>query len=178
MMHMHAPQFSAAVQRRKDLAGVEQQFGIEGAFDPLLLLEIGFAEHVRHQVSLFNADAMLAGQHPADLDAQAQDVVAEFLGPFEFARIVGVVKDERVQIPVAESLESSAPLAATLLLRSMIDYALDRAKSKRYGHAARHLQTCGDLAKRIEDFGEHPDHDAYVASLKARHGRKSGFWGA
>jgi tetratricopeptide (TPR) repeat protein len=79
---------------------------------------------------------------------------------------------------VAESLESSAPLAATLLLRSMIDYALDRAKSKRYGHAARHLQTCGYLAKRIEDFGEHPDHDAYVASLKARHGRKSGFWGA
>ncbi|EIZ79382.1 hypothetical protein WSK_2041, partial [Novosphingobium sp. Rr 2-17] len=42
--------------------------------------------------------------------------------------------------PTAETLESSAPLAATLLLRSMIDYALDRAKYKRYGHAARHLQ--------------------------------------
>ncbi len=79
--------------------------------------------------------------------------------------------------PAAEALEASAPLAATLLLRSMIDHALDRAKYKRYGHAARHLQTCGYLAKRIEDFGRHPDHDAYVAGLRARHGRKTGFWG-
>ena len=79
--------------------------------------------------------------------------------------------------PAAEALEGSAPLAATLLLRSMIDHALDRAKYKRYGHAARHLQTCGYLAKRIEDFGRHPDHDAYVAGLRARHGRKTGFWG-
>lgn len=80
--------------------------------------------------------------------------------------------------PAAETLELRDPLAATLMLRSMIDLSLDRAKYKRYGHAARHLQTCGYLAKRIEDFGKHPDHDAYVASLKARHGRKSGFWNA
>ncbi|MDR6710211.1 hypothetical protein J2X73_004616 [Novosphingobium sp. 1748] len=80
--------------------------------------------------------------------------------------------------PAAETLEQHSPLAATLMLRSMIDFSLDRAKYKRYGHAARHLQTCGYLAKRIEDFGEHLDHDAYVAGLKARHGRKSGFWNA
>jgi hypothetical protein len=55
-------------------------------------------------------------------------------------------------------------LAATLILRSMIDLSLDRAKYKRYGHAARHLQTCSCLAKRIEDYGEHSDHDTYVAS--------------
>ena len=72
----------------------------------------------------------------------------------------------------AEALERREPLAATLMLRSMIDFSLDRAKYKRYGHAARHLQTCGYLAKRIEDFGEHLDHDVYVAGLKARHGRK------
>ena len=78
----------------------------------------------------------------------------------------------------AETLEQREPLAATLMLRSMIDFSLDRAKYKRYGHAARHLQTCGYLAKRIENFGEHLDHDAYVAGLKARHGRKSGFWNA
>jgi len=78
----------------------------------------------------------------------------------------------------ADKLEQRDPLAATLMLRSMIDVSLDRAKYKRYGHAARHLQTCGYLAKRIEDFGQHPDHDTYVASLKTRHGRKSGFWNA
>lgn len=80
--------------------------------------------------------------------------------------------------PTAETLEERAPLAATLMLRSMIDFSLDRAKYKRYGHAARHLQTCEYLAKRIDDFGEHLDHDAFVAGLKARHGRKSGFWNA
>lgn len=78
----------------------------------------------------------------------------------------------------AETLEERAPLAATLMLRSMIDFSLDRAKYKRYGHAARHLRTCEHLAKRIDDFGEHLDHDAFVAGLKARHGRKSGFWNA
>lgn len=80
--------------------------------------------------------------------------------------------------PAAEMLEEREPLAATLLLRSMIDLSLDRAKHKRYGHAARHLQTCAHLAKRIGDFGEHLDHEGYVATLKARHGRKSGFWNA
>lgn len=80
--------------------------------------------------------------------------------------------------PAAERLEERSPLAATLMLRSMIDFSLDRAKYKRYGHAARHLQTCEYLAKWIDDFGEHLDHDGFVAGLKARHGRKSGFWNA
>ena len=78
--------------------------------------------------------------------------------------------------PSAEALEQHSPLAATLILRSMIDFSLDRAKSTRYGHAARHLQTCDYLAKRIDSFGAHTDHDAYVANLKTRHGRKTGFW--
>jgi hypothetical protein len=40
------------------------------------------------------------------------------------------------------------------------------------------FQTCLYLARRIDAFGEHCDHDAYVAKLKAGHGRKSGFWDA
>jgi hypothetical protein len=78
----------------------------------------------------------------------------------------------------ASALEQDYPLAATLMLRAMIGYALDRAKSTRYGHAARHLQTCEYLAKRIESFGDHGGHDTFVAGLRLRHGRKAGFWGA
>ncbi|CDO37793.1 DUF6880 family protein [Novosphingobium sp. KN65.2] len=78
--------------------------------------------------------------------------------------------------PAAEVLEPKHPLAATLLLRAMIDFALDRARAKRYPHAARHLQTCAYLAGKIEAFGDHADHEAYAGSLKAKHGRKSGFW--
>ncbi|WP_150288239.1 DUF6880 family protein [Rhabdaerophilum calidifontis] len=76
----------------------------------------------------------------------------------------------------AEQLETRHPLAATLALRAMIDFALDKARAKRYPHAVRHLATCADLALRITEYAPHPDHAAYEAALKARHGRKSGFW--
>jgi len=78
--------------------------------------------------------------------------------------------------PAAEALEARHPLAATILLRALIDFALDRGRSQRYRHAARHLQTCETLAPRVEDFGTTEPHDAYRARLKAVHGRKSGFW--
>jgi tetratricopeptide (TPR) repeat protein len=78
----------------------------------------------------------------------------------------------------ADCLDKDYPLAATLILRSMIGFALDMGRSKRYPHAARHLQTCAYLARRIEDWVGHPDHESYVTDLKARHGRKSGFWNA
>ena len=78
--------------------------------------------------------------------------------------------------PAADALVSSHPLAATLILRAMIDFALSHGRSKRYRHAARHLATCAELAPRIEDFGAFETHDAYVARLKAKHGRKHGFW--
>ena len=80
--------------------------------------------------------------------------------------------------PAADALEQRHPLAATLVLRAMIDLSLDAAKYKRYGHAARHLQTCEHLARRIDDFAGHPNHAEYVAGLRRRHGRKSGFWDA
>jgi len=80
--------------------------------------------------------------------------------------------------PAADALEQRHPLAATLMLRAMIDFSLTNARYKRYGHAARHLQTCAHLAKRIEDFGDHQGHDAYAAHLRQVHGRKTGFWNA
>ncbi|MEO6716308.1 MAG: DUF6880 family protein, partial [Novosphingobium sp.] len=78
--------------------------------------------------------------------------------------------------PAADALDQRHPLAAMLMLRAMIGFALDKARSKRYGHAARHLKTCDYLAKRIDDSGIHPDHDAWVADLRLRHGRKAAFW--
>jgi hypothetical protein len=78
----------------------------------------------------------------------------------------------------ADTLEHAYPLAATVTLRVMIDFALDRARHKRYRHAARHLRSCEALAPRIENFGEHPDHQAYVAELKSAHKQKTGFWNA
>ena len=80
-MDMHAAELGAAMQCRKHLAGIEQALVVERAFEPLLLIEIDLGKHHRHQIALLDADAMLAGQHAADLDAQPQDIGAELLRP-------------------------------------------------------------------------------------------------
>ncbi len=48
--------------------------------------------------------------------------------------------------PAAEALSEKHPLAATIVLRSMIDFTLENARSSRYKHAARHLVKCASLA--------------------------------
>ncbi|MBX5220907.1 MULTISPECIES: DUF6880 family protein [unclassified Rhizobium] len=78
--------------------------------------------------------------------------------------------------PAAEMLQEKFPLAATVVLRSMIGFALDEGRSSRYRHAARHLAVCASLAPHIDDFGNARPHDTYVAELKRQHGKKHGFW--
>ena len=78
--------------------------------------------------------------------------------------------------PAARLIEGKHPLAATLLRRAMIEDTLGGAKSTRYKHAARHLLECSSLASNIRDFGTFETHDGFVARLRARHGRKTGFW--
>jgi len=78
--------------------------------------------------------------------------------------------------PAAAELSARHALAATVLLRAMIDFTLGKARASRYRYAARHLGDCGRLAAAIPDFQPLPDHTRYVARLKAEHGRKSGFW--
>src|SRR5690606_34270504 len=60
LVHMHPAKLGAGVEHRKDLAGIEPPVGIEGTFDALLLLQILLREHLAHQVSLLNANAMLS----------------------------------------------------------------------------------------------------------------------
>ena len=79
--------------------------------------------------------------------------------------------------PAARLIEGRHPLAATLLRRAMIEDTLAGAKSSRYKHAARHLLECASLAPGIQDFGAFETHDAFVGGLRAKHGRKTGFWG-
>lgn len=80
--------------------------------------------------------------------------------------------------PSAEALAGRHPLAATLLLRAMIDFTLQHARSSRYRHAARHLMDCAGLAGAIGEFGRFEKHDAYLARLRREHPRKGGFWSA
>jgi hypothetical protein len=81
-----------------------------------------------------------------------------------------------VLTPAADALAGRHPLAATLVLRAMIDFALTHSRSSRYRHATRHLIECESLASSVPDWGAFEPHEAYVARLKAEHGRKSSFW--
>lgn len=78
--------------------------------------------------------------------------------------------------PTARALESEHPLAATLVLRAMIDFTLNKGKSTRYKHAARNLSKCSRLSTGISDFQSHETHDAYKQRLRCDHGRKRSFW--
>lgn len=80
--------------------------------------------------------------------------------------------------PASDALEDRHPLAATLLKRGLIDFALQNSRVKRYRHAARHLRECKNLAARIDDFAQFETHEAYLEGLKQTHGKKTSFWGA
>ena len=79
--------------------------------------------------------------------------------------------------PAAQLIEGKYPMAATLLRRAMIEDTLNGAKSTRYKHAARHLLECASLTPGIQDFGDIETHESFVGRLRAKHGRKAGFWG-
>src|SRR4051794_13648823 len=78
--------------------------------------------------------------------------------------------------PPADALAAKHPLAATVVLRAMIDFSLRNARSSRYRHAARHLLDCSSLAPRINDFRQLEPHEAYEARLRREHRKKSSFW--
>ncbi len=76
----------------------------------------------------------------------------------------------------AEALAGKYPLAATLVLRAMIDFSLRTGRATRYRHAARHLLDCSGLSSAISDFGRFEPHAAYEDRLRREHARKSSFW--
>src|SRR6202041_989063 len=53
------------------------------------------------QVALLDPDPVLAGQYTANLNTKLENVTAELLGALDFARLVRVVEDQRVQIAIA-----------------------------------------------------------------------------
>ena len=79
-----------------------------------------------------------------------------------------------VLLPAADALTGKDPLAATLLLRAMIDFTLTKARSSRYRHAARHFMEC-EFCIFDSELGTFETHEAYASRLKAKHRRKSEF---
>lgn len=81
-------------------------------------------------------------------------------------------------LPIAAKLlAQSHYLSASLILRSMIDFTLDNARTSRYKYAIKHFKECIALSKLIKDYKGCLSHEEYTAKIKKEHGRKYGFWG-
>ena len=78
--------------------------------------------------------------------------------------------------PAAERLSADYPLAATLLLRSMVVFALSMDRSKRYRYAAEHLRHCQQLDARIDDWQGCESHASFLGRLRETHAQKRSFW--
>lgn len=70
----------------------------------------------------------------------------------------------------ADALRDKYPLAAALLLRSMIDFALNHARTTRYKYVIDHLEDCEKLDADIEDYGFFVPHESYVETFRKRDG--------
>lgn len=86
---------------------------------------------------------------------------------------------------IASTLRDIDPLAASLLYRQMITYALEKAKSEDHedaveGHedVIKYLVICAILNRTINDWEAFTSHDVYVATLKEAHQSKKQFWSA
>ena len=122
----------------------------------------------------------VAEQHPISL--LGLHFLVEWPALARAARHVLAHQDEwegdayTIHSAAAERLSAAYPLAATLLLRPMVFFALWMGRSNRYRYAAEHLRTCEQLAGRIDDWQGHPDHSGYLESLHNIYGAKWGFW--
>lgn len=137
--------------------------------------------------------AIAAAHEAADFDAPTKTMIArrvqsgirrtrggkkarkEALIASDLKKVVQAIPDWRYKDKNSD-LAGKHPLAATLLYRAMIDFTLNEARAKRYRHAARHLLECESLAHQITDYGDLAPHKDYLALLRTRHARKSGFW--
>ena len=78
--------------------------------------------------------------------------------------------------PAAERLSADHPLAATILLRALVAFALSAARPKRYPYAVEHLQSCERLAAEIDDWQGLESHTSFLGQLREFYARKWSFW--
>ena len=110
---VRARHLAAQPRRGHDLAGVGEPLGIERAAQPLERVQVGLVEHQRHVALLVDADAVLAGDRAAGVDAGREDQRRRAPRPARPRPPGAVVADERVEVAVA-GVEHVGDLQAVL----------------------------------------------------------------
>ena len=76
----------------------------------------------------------------------------------------------------AEKLDARYPLAATILLRKMIEVILTGFQTHEYERAAGYYSDIVRLAARLDGAPDIEPHESYVAALRSNHRQKNAFW--
>src|SRR5215204_5548269 len=93
--------------QRVHFGRVEQPRRIEHGANAHLLPKVLRRELDWHQVALLDADAVLAREAAANLDAKLQDILARGFSLLQLARLVDVEHDIRVQVAVSRMEDRS-----------------------------------------------------------------------
>src|SRR3954447_13023008 len=137
----------SAVQR-EDLGRVEEPRRIEHGPHTHLLLKVLRGELDRHQVALLDADAVLAREAAANLDAEFENILAGRFGLLQLARLVDVEHDIRMQVTVTR-MEDSGHLE-TVAMTDLVD-ATEHKRELAGGDRAIHDDKIGDAAQGSSD---------------------------
>jgi len=69
-----------------------------------------------------------------------------------------------------------APLAATIILRALLDSILERKKAKAYYYGAEYWHELEGLASTVQNWFDLPSHKDYTDKIRSDHKRKHAFW--
>src|SRR4051794_25443013 len=101
VLPVDAGHLAAQPRGRHDLAGVGEPGRVPGAAQLLERGEVVLPEHLRHVLLLVDADAVLAGDRPAGLQARVEDPARELLRARGLALAAPVEAHQRMQVAVA-----------------------------------------------------------------------------
>lgn len=76
----------------------------------------------------------------------------------------------------AETLEGRHPLAAAILRRAVIRFALEKGRGHRFKQMAQQVMVLQSLDAAIEEYGEHERHKDFMEQLWLDHPHKTKFW--
>ena len=80
-------------------------------------------------------------------------------------------------VPLAQALKNHQRLRGeAAIYRALLTAILTRAYARAYGHAARYWAQLREIAATGIDLLPLESHEAFEATIRSRHARKSAFW--
>ena len=157
--------FAAEARSGEHFGGIGKLERVEGAADAVHGVEVGLGEHLGHHLLFLLADAVLAGDGAAGVDAHFEDARGERFGGVLLAGDAAVVEDHGMQVAVAGVKDVGHAQAGFAAMR--VDFVEDARKRGARNDAVLHDVVGRDAAHRGEGgFAAFPDEGAFGFGLR------------